>query len=482
MIALGLVLAVGCQTIARRRPYAEGIAAIREEASLARAQVRPQAEPADAIEEALTMPAIQPAAKPLDEGARYTLSARQTEIRDILLAFSRQSPYNFVVDPKVEGTVTVDLTDVPMEEALEAVLTPHNLTYRVEGNMVWVYPPRMSSGMFRMDYVITQRSASRNISGTSVVGAGRGYTGGAMVGRGGAAAGGGASLSATEDTDILGNVENSLKFLMSEDGKLDINKESGLISVIDYPENLVQIEHYLDEIMEALHRQVMIHATVVEVTLSEGEERGLEWHTILGDATVDVTKRSADRVVQAIIACEDVTTIIDALREHHEVSVNSQPQIATLNNQPAMIVLGQEEVFFETVADVDPETGQVIRRSTTPRSVTIGVMLSVVPQISDEGFIVMSVHPRVTEKVGEKVSPDGIRVPELSVKEADTIARVREGNTMLIAGLTTERVTDSEWSVPVLSAIPYLGELFKTVRAETRKVELVIFLTPTLIE
>ena len=289
-------------------------------------------------------------------------------------------------------------------------------------------------------------------------------------------------MGGSESTDVFASIEKSLGFLKSENGKVDIHKESGLITAIDYRENLEEMAEFLDRVTESLNRQVMIEAKLVEITLSEGQERGVDWKAILGDVEINIDDRTSDRTLNAVIDTGHILSVIDALAERHEVSVRSSPRVSALNNQTAMIVLGEEEVFFETVAEVDPETGRTISHRTQPRSVTIGVSLSVVSQISKDGVIMMNIHPRVTEKIGEKVSPDGIRVPQLTVRDIDTVARVKEGDTMLIAGLTTERKVDSEWAVPLLGRIPFLGELFKTKRAETLKRELVIFITPTLVE
>lgn len=434
--------------------------------------------PMDPVAEAMMVESLATEEVQLEPNATYSLAVRDAEVKDVFMALGRQSPFNFVVSPDVAGLVTVDMKDVPLERMLDAIAAPLDLTYRIDGDFIWIESIHTTTDLFTLNYIITRRSANRQVTGNSLASAGGETNGG---GSGGGSENNTDSVSGNEETQIWESVENGMIMLMSDQGRVDINWESGLITVIDFKDNLVRVEKFLQRVEEALNRQVMIEARLVEITYDKENQFGIDWATVFGDVSTTVGARVTDQVLQSVIDTSHVDATILALKEDMKVSVKNSPNISTLNNQAAIIVLGEQRVFFETNEDIDGQTGQVIRRTSRPRSVTIGVTLHVVPQISADGAIVLNVHQRVTEHIGDAAAPDGTKVPELSVREVDTVARMFNGQTMVIAGLTSERDFKSKSGVPVFSDIPYFGELVTTTRNEKRKTELVLFLTPTLV-
>ena len=425
--------------------------------------------------------------KEIDPSAHYRLSAHSQDVQSVLLAFGKQSPYNFVIAPQVRGEVTVDLENVSLRRALDAVLDPLNLEYRIDGDFIWVQKPETEPELFTLNYVVSQRAGSHSASSAAVADGGRGRDGVGAAAAGGrgafGGAGGGGSVSSSVSSDVFTSIAESLQLHMSEDGRVNINREAGIITVADYRQNLRRVGHFLDRLKEQLGRQVEIEAQVVEISLTKGREFGIDWTFVQGDFAARIVERTADRVLTATFDSTHLSAVLKAIREARDVQVKTAPRVLAMNNQPALVVLGEEEVYFETVETVDPETGRILRTSTVPRSVTVGVSLSVLPNIGENGEITMDVHPRITEKVDEKVGPDGAVAPVLSVREASTIARVRDGETMMIGGLITERRLRTETGVPLLSTIPVLGDaLFTTHREERRNVEMVIFLTPRVVD
>jgi len=172
-----------------------------------------------------------------------------------------------------------------------------------------------------------------------------------------------------------------------------------------------------------------------------------------------------------------LSDIMQAIAEQGDVKVLSSPTISTLNNQKAIIRVGNQDVFFITGAVATQTTvTQIIQ----PMTIDIGIILDVTPQISDNGTIIMNIHPSITEKTGEKSTPDGkTTFPLLSVRETDTTVKVRDGQTIIIAGLMQEKKEDTYIGVPLLQSIPLLGGLFRYKSETKRNSELVIMITPT---
>jgi MSHA biogenesis protein MshL len=160
------------------------------------------------------------------------------------------------------------------------------------------------------------------------------------------------------------------------------------------------------------------------------------------------------------------------------VKVLSSPTIFTLNNQKAIIRVANQDVFFITGAVATQNT---VTQTVQPMTIDIGIILDVTPQISEDGTIIMNIHPSITEKTGEKVTPDGkTTFPLLSVRETDTTVRVRDNQTIIIAGLMQEKKEETLIGVPVLKSIPLLGYLFRYKSENKRNSEGVIMITPSL--
>ncbi|MEK9627391.1 MAG: type II and III secretion system protein [Nitrospinota bacterium] len=170
--------------------------------------------------------------------------------------------------------------------------------------------------------------------------------------------------------------------------------------------------------------------------------------------------------------------VVDALSQQGQVSVLSSPKIATLNNQRAVIKVGTDDIFF--IPEITSAT--TTSAATTeyiPSTITIGIVLDVVPQINPNGEIMMSINTSITEKSGERTSPDGINiVPILDVREANNVVLAQHGQTIVIGGLMKTRKEVDDNSVPLLGSLPGVGRLFHWDQENVLKSELVIMLTP----
>ena len=148
-----------------------------------------------------------------------------------------------------------------------------------------------------------------------------------------------------------------------------------------------------------------------------------------------------------------------------------------MNAQPAVIRVGTQDVFFITTTQLDPRTGQVLQSQTVPATVNEGVVLDVTPTIGEDGVISMNIHPTVTQRTGQVVSPQGNTAPVTSVQETDTMVRMRSGETIAIAGLISERTSKQEKKVPLISNIPFVGRAFRGTADEHSKTDLAILMS-----
>ena len=453
----------------------------------------------------------------------YSFSIRDADVREVLMAIAKQTSTNIVVDPRVKGTVTIDLKNVTLTEALDTLTDLLGLSYAVRQNIVRVYEPVAETRIFSLQYVNLKRTASSSTS--AQIGAGGtaggifpGTTGGAPAGTGvvgagstgvtgaGGGTGGQTSMSTQTDTDLWKDVEAGVGKLLSPVGKLIVDKQGSNLLVTDFPKFLDRIGNYLERVEGSVQRQVLIEARIVEVSLTGKFQFGIDWGAIATAAALKGTTKlspiSPTRILsqklapsegafQIGVTSSDFQALLSVLSTQGEVNVLSSPKLTTLNNQTAVLRAATDEVFFETRVVFIPGTAagtSVPTNEVTPRTVTIGVVLTVTPQISADGSVVLHVHPTVTDsnrKAKFTQIPAGdtpgftIEVPVVDVREADMVVRAREGQMVVIGGLIQERRSDDESKVPLLGDLPGIGRLFRSTTQDRKKTELVVLLIPT---
>jgi MSHA type pilus biogenesis protein MshL len=380
---------------------------------------------------------------------------------------------NIIVDPDVKGEVTVDLKEVTLTKALDCLLTPLGLEYKREANFIWVSPVKMQTRRFTLNYLITKRTGSGTVSGSAGEGGGGEGEGPQSMG-----------AFITDTSDLWREIEEGLKGISSGKGRLVINKMSGSIIATDFPQNLARMSEFLKTVEDSAQRQVMIKADIIEVILSDEYQMGINWSAVFnhdslkGTLTQTLSPNTEDFQIKLLDG--DFSLLLDAMSEQGKTVVLSSPKISTLNNQPAVIKVATEDVYWERDI-VDSTAGGNPWAVSSPRWITIGILLKVTPQIGSDGLIIMDIHPNVTNKVGESESPEGDKAPILNVRETSTVVRVRDGQTIIIAGLLSERKKDEVTSVPFLGKIPLLGIFFSKTEQKNEKTELTIMLTPKVV-
>ncbi len=509
------------------------------------AQAQPQPPPEEKLQE-LLIPQGEEAKKVPEK--LYSLFVRDADVQEVLLAFSKESDLNIVIDPELSGRVTIDLKRVTLEEVLNSILTPLGWTYRTDGKFIKIFRPQMETRFFTLNYIATKRGGKREVYASSGGGMQTGLIGqqtGASTGQQtGNVRTGYSDLVSVDEFDLWEEIRKGLEAIVfgsaeekkaysesekmtftkvDEKGKkLIINKSTGVIYVSDYPINLNKVALFIEAIEGSSQRQVTIQAKILEVILNDEYKEGVNWKVIEGlprfvnlawgltnesgttgfpggvggfvSGTTTGTGTTASSIATPgtfkIKPFGGVLTIgpggtevllsdiVKAISEQGDVKILSNPTISTLNNQKAIIRVGDQDVFFVTGAVATQTT---VTQFIQPMTIDVGIILDVTPQIAEDGTIIMNIHPSITEKTGEKLAPDGKSTfPLLSVRETDTTVRVKDGQTVIIAGLMQEKTEETFIGVPGLQSLPIFGNLFRYRAEKKRNVELVIMITPTL--
>jgi MSHA biogenesis protein MshL len=435
---------------------------------------------------------------PTLDGERLSLSfATPVPIIDVLLTLVRDTPMSVIPDPALEQTFIGELKNVTVREALDLILEPLALDYSVRGNVIRVFRQELETRLYSIDYVITRRTGSRSMSastgttsgGVGVVGnGGIGVSGGGVAGgvAGGGAGGSSSQVSGADAPDLFADLLEGVRILLSEEGRVNLDRTAAVLQVSDRASRLDLVEQYLETVMMRVTRQVQIEAKIVEVELRDEFSTGINWRAVFGSlensGTVSQTLAPATTGGFTLaLNVGDFTALLNAFATQGKVNVLSSPRVTAMNNEPAIMRIGTQDVFFITTTQVNPDTGQILQSSVTPQSITEGVVLSVTPQISADGMVHMSINPSVTERTGQATSRLGDTVPIVSVRETDTLVRVRQGDTIVIAGLMQDRTSQDTAKVPLLGDVPVVGNLFKRTERRRTKTDLVILLTPTVL-
>ena len=490
------------------------------------------------------MPALQPesaAAEPARKESRFDLSVVNAPAGQVFMALVTGTPYSMLLAPDLAGNVTLNLKNVNVLEALDTIRELYGYEYRLQGSRVFIEPNTVKTRVFQINYLASRRQGSSDlrVTGSSIASSGSTATSSTSTPTptaGASSAGGRPSdtsrVSMTTDSDFWGDLQRALAAIVgsAEGRSVVINPSSGVLVVRALPGELRNVEKYLKATQLVAERQVMLEAKIIDVTLSEGYQAGVNWsafksgpnsHTATGvlapgtslapstsatgattttiggatSPTLSALPGIAGSVVSAALGqgfiglafqTSNFSTLLSFLETQGNVSVLSSPRIATLNNQKAVLKVGTDELFVTnvTTSTTTTTTGSVATPSLTLQPYFSGISLDVTPQIDDEGNIILHVHPAVStvaekEKIIDLGTLGVYKLPlaTSSINETDSIVRVQDSNIVAIGGLMRQEQTADRSGLPGASGFPLFGQRGNSLR----KRELVILIKPTII-
>ena len=434
-------------------------------------------------------------------GERFNVDARDLAASTFFQSLVDGTRYNVVVDPAVEGTISLDLTQVTLEEVMDVVSDLYGYEVAREGRIYRVRPAGLRTRIFQVDYLDIQRSGNSEtqVRSGQVTTSGNGDSDSNDSSTSNSTSNGsvvGTRITTTSESRFWADLSESLN-LMVQGGngqRVITNPGSGVVVVHARPDQLQVVEDYLRRMQLISKRQVILEARILEVELSEGYQQGINWNAVeeVGSGTIEGSLSSIGTggqggVLSTALDVSGFNTLIELLGTQGNVQVLSSPRISTVNNEKAVIKVGSDE-FFVTDLDFDDDTtaGAGTSRSTSVDLTPFfsGISLDVTPQISDDNVVTLHVHPSVSEVEDQEklitVGDEDVTLPLAlsTVRETDSVVRARSGQIVVIGGLIQSRTEETTSAVPFFSEIPVLGELFKQRDYESRKSELVILLKP----
>jgi general secretion pathway protein D len=281
-----------------------------------------------------------------------------------------------------------------------------------------------------------------------------------------------------------------------------INPVSGTVSVLATERQHRLVQQHLDSVTSAAQRQVLIEATIVEVQLSQAYQGGVDWNRIStsGGLAFSQALLGSNLATAPFVALfynqnnqrqNHISLTIKLLEQFGQTRVLSSPKLMALNNQTALLKVVDNIVYFDVQAQTSQavNAGTLTTATTTARTVAVGMVMGVTPQINDDGRVSVTVRPtisRVTRFVDDPnplLAAAGVRnqVPEIQTREMESVLQVGSGQTVILGGLMQNEVRRDRDQVPVVGSDPRVGDLFAFRDERAVKTELVVFLRPTVI-
>lgn len=473
---------------------------------------------------------------------RFDLSVSNAPAAQVFNSIVSGTRYSMLVHPGVSGTLSLNLKDVTIREALDAIREIYGYDYRIDGSRIFVQTAGLQSRIFQVNYLPGQRRGITDVrvqsgavsdsapstgtaGGTAPV-AGQGSTSRSLES---------SRVTTQQQSDFWADLRTALVTIVGagEGRSIVVTPQSGVVVVRALPHELRAVEQYLQATRISVQRQVMLEAKIVEVTLSSGFQSGINWaafsrgglsvgqvgpgtllqprgdgriqatgaSTVEVDATGsrtvtgaavhsfpgrDIANQSASGVFGLALATRNFSSLLTFLETQGNVQVLSSPRIATINNQKAVLKVGTDEFFVTNVSSTATTSGT---STTTAPTVTVqpffsGIVLDVTPQIDENSSIILHIHPSVSEVTeSTRVINLGGQIAELRLPLARST--VSETDTIV-------RVMDGNivaigglMSVDIRDSrggLPGAPDAIRNTDRSLTKKELVILLKPTVIE
>ena len=464
----------------------------------------------------------------------YTVVVHDVPVRELLFSMARDASLNLDIDSDISGTITMNAIDQTLPRILDRIESQTDIVYFLEGDTLKVRADKPYLYSYNVGYLNMERASKGSVSVSTEIGAtGTGIQRTGGTGGSGGSSGSGRSRSAgnkarsevenksvnefwTTLTRNIGGILN--EEIKTRSGKqqqssnnIIVNRESGVIAVRATAKQHRQIKQFIEQTVGKVQRQVLIEATIAEVRLSDNYQAGIDWSLVSETTTVGgqtVLKKGAIQDVlggslgsspffqlatSGTVNGNPLNITLKALETFGDVKVLSSPKVMALNNQTAILKVVDNEVYFTT--DVEVNSGSVNQNSTvvvdtTVNTIPIGIVMAVTPYINEEKQVLLNVRPTISRIVRYVSDPNPLlaenevvsEIPVVQVREIETMLKIDNRETAVIGGLMQDQIKKDVRGVPLLSSIPFLGNLFSYNEEEYVKSELVIFIRPVVME
>ena len=420
----------------------------------------------------------------------YSLTFDRVPLSAALAAIVQETRFNLSVEADVDldREVTVLLKEASFEDALNMVVrNGAGYAWHVEGDILFI--KAFAEKIYAFDYLDMPGETEIQVGGDMLASSveDAGVSGKYIV----------KHQRDKKAGDVWQAIEESLDALKSEAGVVRINRNAGVVYLADRPRQLDAMVRFLDALSEALSRQVYIEARILEVRLTDRSQLGIDWSAMdiafiassdnPKDFWVDNFNMSFNGGSSLTLADSSaIGMVVDFLRTQGEVSVVSNPHLALLNGRSALLTVGYQFPYGDIDGVDRDEDTKVVTFGTSIKRAILGLQFGISVQIAQGGVVTMNIVPTITriQEEAEVELPTSattvqtIKNPIIDLQELSTTVKVREGNTVVLAGLISQVKDNAQEGLPGLAKLPWVGGLFKHTDDSVQTRELVMFITP----
>ena len=415
-----------------------------------------------AAEQPETEAPLETQAQPLSGSGNVSLDFRDADVRNVLQVLALKSGINIVASPEVTGAVNIQLKDVPWQQALEVILSTLGYVYERKGNIIFVTT---------VDNLKKHREDATLLAQQEPVET-KTFT-----------------LNFGKASEIIQSIEK----MKTARGQMNFDERTNTIIVTDTRTSIELMEGVIKQ-LDATTPQVLIEAKVVETTLSNSENLGIDW-------TIKVTAQGAARPILwpfstvtdnklfagtgafpstastdfkfGTLNFNDLQAVLQFLKTKSDTNILSSPHIMTLDNKAAQITVGSQYPIPTYTYNEEQARLQVSGWEYKD----IGIIFNVTPHVNKAGFVTLDIEPKITA-ILDYVTVENTSLPRLSNESTKTSVMIKDGETVVIGGLIKDQTTDTKKKVPFIGDIPILGLAFQKKETSVTKTDLLIFITP----
>ncbi|MDP1645126.1 MAG: Type II secretory pathway component PulD [Thiobacillus sp.] len=502
-------------------------------------------------------PALTPP-RPSAPVPTYTVVVNDVPVKDLLFSIARDTQYNIDLYPGISGRVSLNAVQEPLPAILDRIARQANLRYEMNGRTVSIMPDTPYVKTYTVNYV----NVARNTTSSVGVAAQIASTGGSVGTAGSSSTATGNSstttVSSQSNNDLWTVLADNIRTLLAGtravtqsneeraarldaekaeraervsqaeaaskagagaanlftaafanqpvgDGKYDVavNPVASTVTVLGTAKQQELVQQYLDRVMHSAQRQVLIEATIVEVSLKDQYRAGIDWSKALQGTTgwaintlgggTNALANTLTPFIQATYTntgSNGFAAAIDLLESFGNTKVLSSPKLMALNNQTALLKVVDNLVYFNVKADTTTtaNVGTTTTFTTTPQTVPVGIVMTMTPQINENGMVSLTVRPTISRNVGFVRDPNPSipanipnQVPVIQVREMESLLQIRSGQTVILGGLIQDDRNNARDGLPGLSRPEGVGAVFGQHERTNSQTELVIFLRPIVV-
>lgn len=439
---------------------------------------------------------------------RFDIAVKDVPAQTFFMGLVKGTSLSMTVSPDLKGNITLNLKNVTVNDVLQTLEDVYGYSYKQTSIGYQVTSNTIKTQMFTVNYLDIDRKGASNLQVNSGQVSQSGGTNNRNSNR---SLGISTSTTRQQASSSIGNVQTNsevdfwkqlkvtlLGMIGDDKGRsVTVNSLAGIVVVRAMPTELKQVEAYLDQVQKNVDRQVILEAKILEVVLKHDYQMGIDWK-IFG-ANLNSIQNSAltNQVFPANYKIDinwnltNFTSTVQALSEQGNVQILSSPRVSALNNQKAVIKVGNDEFY---VTNVSTSNTQTIGAVTPTQDVELtpffsGISLDVTPQIDQRGNVTLHIHPSVSEvtdqpKIIDLGNSGKLTLPlaRSTIRETDTVVHTRDGQVVVIGGLMKNNTVEEIGGLPFFANVPFFGTLVKNTKQTSTKSELVILLKVTVVK